>query len=138
MYANCRGLDHIVRSPHIPNQYRPIFGVRGLQWRHRLPSSPGGCSDNVECRRCQFWDRVILFGRSMGPAVFIAIAQVMSTNQLSSSLADVVPGLTPTYIEEHGLGDIKNGVLIQRWGEVLGVVLACLLVEWRSVKQKQS
>lgn len=100
---------------------------------------------------------VILFGQSMGPAVFIAIAQVLFTNQLSSSLADVVPGLTPKFIEEHGLGDIKNGVPMQRWDEVLGgidrsltrtwyvsVALGCmtmvgsLLIEWRSVKQKQS
>jgi hypothetical protein len=88
--------------------------------------------------------------------VFIAIAQVIFTNQLSSSLEDVVPGLTPTYIAEHGLGDIKNGVPTQRWDEVLSginrslthtwyltVALACttmvgsLLIEWRSVKQKQ-
>ncbi|KAJ5611348.1 major facilitator superfamily domain-containing protein [Penicillium lagena] len=100
---------------------------------------------------------VILFGQSLGPAVSIAIAQVIFTTQLSSSLGDIVPGLTPTYITEHGLGDIKNGVPIQRWGAVLGgierslthtwylaVALACttivgsLLVEWRSVKQKQS
>ncbi|KAJ5440981.1 Major facilitator superfamily domain general substrate transporter [Penicillium cf. griseofulvum] len=100
---------------------------------------------------------VILFGQSMGPAVFIAIAQVIFTNQLSSSLADIVPGLTPAYIGEHGLGDIKNGVPTQRWDEVLGdidrslthtwyltIALACmtmvgsLLVEWRSVKQKKS
>lgn len=64
---------------------------------------------------------------------------------------------TPKFIEEHGLGDIKNGVPMQRWDEVLGginrsltrtwyvsVALACmtmvgsLLIEWRSVKQKQS
>ncbi|KAF7516901.1 hypothetical protein PCG10_001731 [Penicillium crustosum] len=100
---------------------------------------------------------VILFGQSMGPAVFIAIAQVLFTNQLSSNLADVVPGLTPKFIEEHGLGDIKNGVPMQRWDEVFGgidrsltrtwyvsVALGCmtmvgsLLIEWRSVKQKQS
>ncbi|KAH8690696.1 putative efflux pump antibiotic resistance protein [Talaromyces proteolyticus] len=100
---------------------------------------------------------VILFGQSMGPAVFIAIAQVIFTNKLSSILKDVVPGLTPAYIEEHGLGDIKNGIPVQQWDEVLAgidqsltqtwyltVALACttmvgsLLIEWRSVKQKQS
>ncbi|KAJ5825827.1 hypothetical protein N7474_002965 [Penicillium riverlandense] len=100
---------------------------------------------------------VILFGQSLGPAVFIAIAQVIFTNQLSSSLADVIPGLKPAYIEEHGLGDIKKGVPVQRWDQVLGgierslthtwylaVALACttivgsLLIEWRSVKQKKS
>ncbi|KAJ5090206.1 hypothetical protein N7532_008890 [Penicillium argentinense] len=100
---------------------------------------------------------VVLFGQSMGPAIFVAIAQVIFTNQLSSSLEEIVPGLTPRYIEEHGLGDIKNVVPRQRWDEVLGgidrslthtwyltVALACmtivgsLMVEWRSVKQKQS
>lgn len=100
---------------------------------------------------------VILFGQSLGPAVFIAIAQVIFTNLLSSSLEDVVPGFTPAYIKEHGFGDIKNRVPMQRWDEVLGsidrsltqtwylaVALACttmvgsLLIEWRSVKQKQS
>jgi hypothetical protein len=99
---------------------------------------------------------VILFGQSMGPAVFIAIAQVIFTNQLSSSLKNVVPGLSPVYIEQHGLGDIKKVVPAQRLGEVLRgideslthtwylpVALACmtmvgsLLIEWRSVKQKQ-
>ncbi|KAE8385883.1 major facilitator superfamily domain-containing protein [Aspergillus alliaceus] len=100
---------------------------------------------------------VILFGQSMGPAVFIAIAQVIFTNRLSSALQDIVPGLTPGYIAEHGLGDLKNGVPIQEWDRVLcgierslthtwylAVALACttivgsLMIEWRSVKQKQS
>ncbi|GMG12704.1 unnamed protein product [Aspergillus oryzae] len=100
---------------------------------------------------------VILFGQSMGPAVFIAIAQVIFTNQLSSTLEDVVPGLTPAYIAERGLGDIKNMVPMPRWDEVsrsidrslthtwyLSVALGCttivgsLLIEWRSVNQKQS
>ncbi|OGM48709.1 efflux pump antibiotic resistance protein [Aspergillus bombycis] len=100
---------------------------------------------------------VILFGQSMGPAVFIAIAQVIFTNQLSSILDGVVPGLTPAYIAERGLGDINNLVPMQRWDEVLRgidqsltrtwylcVALGCttivgsLLIEWRSVKEKQS
>ncbi|KAJ5881103.1 uncharacterized protein N7473_012156 [Penicillium subrubescens] len=100
---------------------------------------------------------VILFGQSMGPAVFIAIAQVIFTNELSSSLRDIVPGLTPADIAYHGLGDIKKIVPVQRWDEAvigidrslvrtwyLTVALACttivgsLLIEWRSVKQKQS
>lgn len=100
---------------------------------------------------------VILFGQSMGPAVFIAIAQVIFTNQLSDRLDDVIPGLTPAYIGQHGLGDIENGVPLHLKGRVLRginyslahtwyltVSLACatvvgsLLVEWRSVKRKQS
>lgn len=100
---------------------------------------------------------VILFGQSMGPAVFIAIAQVIFTNQLSSRLDDLLAGITPAYIATHGIGDIVNGVPIQLSGKVLDdinrslthtwylpVALACvtivgsLMVEWRSVKQKQS
>jgi hypothetical protein len=100
---------------------------------------------------------VILFGQSMGPAVFIAIAQVIFTNELALGLEDILPGITPTYIEDHGLGDIKNVVPVHRWDEALGVIdrslthtwyiaiaLACttilgsLFVEWRSVKQKKS
>jgi hypothetical protein len=99
---------------------------------------------------------VILFGQSMGPAIFIAIAQVIFTNELSSILEDVIPGLSPAYIEQHGLDGIKTGVPAQRLDEVLRgldrslthtwylpVALACttmvgsLLIEWRSVKQKQ-
>lgn len=100
---------------------------------------------------------VILFGQSMGPAVFISVAQVIFTNLLSTSLQVVVPGLSPKFIEEHGLGDIANGVTGSQRGLVLNgidqslthtwylaVALGCttvvgsLLVEWRSVKQKQS
>lgn len=100
---------------------------------------------------------VILFGQNFGPAVFIAIAQVIFTNELASNLQDVVPGLTAATIENNGLSDIKNKVPMQNWGEVLAgidrsvtttwnlaIALACttmvgsLLMEWRSVKQKQS
>ncbi|KAF3384879.1 Efflux pump roqT [Penicillium rolfsii] len=100
---------------------------------------------------------VILFGQSMGPAVFIAIAQVIFTNELSSTLKKIIPGLTPEDIAYHGLGEIRNLVPAQQWDEAvigidrsvvrtwyLTVALACttivgsLLIEWRSVKQKQS
>ena len=100
---------------------------------------------------------VVLFGQNIGPAVFIAIAQVLFMNQVSSSMKDIEPGLTPFYIEEHGLGEIKSAIpkgmqfeavnrisrsLTHTW--YLDVALACttivgsLLVEWRSVKKKQS
>ncbi|KAL2869765.1 MDR family MFS transporter [Aspergillus lucknowensis] len=101
--------------------------------------------------------RIILFGQSMGPAVFIAIAQVLFTNQLVKRLGGVVPGLTPANMGAHGLGDITDGVSAKQLDDVLAgingsltrtwylpVALACttvvgsLLVEWRSVKQKQS
>ncbi|KAJ5840467.1 uncharacterized protein N7525_005655 [Penicillium rubens] len=34
--------------------------------------------------------------------------------------AEVVPGLRPSFIEQHALGDIKNGLPIQRWDGALG------------------
>lgn len=100
---------------------------------------------------------VILFGQSMGPAVFIAIAQVIFTNELSSSLKNLVPGISPAFIEQHGLGDIKTLVPASQLDKILRninrglthtwylpIALACttmlgsLLIEWRSVKKKQS
>lgn len=100
---------------------------------------------------------VILFGQSLGPAVFVAIAQVVFTNDLSSNLAAILPGLTPAFIEKHGLGNIRELVSSEQQDEVLQaiatglthtwylpVALACTtmvgsaLVEWRSVKRKQS
>lgn len=100
---------------------------------------------------------VILFGQSMGPAVFLAVAQVIFTNLLAGSLESIVPGLTPKHIEETGLGDIKDLVPVHMLDKALGamdrsltrtwylsVALGCttivgsLLIEWRSVKKKQS
>jgi MFS family permease len=100
---------------------------------------------------------VILFGQSIGPAVFIAVAQVILTNQLLSNLQDIVPGLSPAYLENNGLGTLKNGIPMQQWERLyeainkslvttwylpiaLGAVtlVGSLLIEWRSVKQKRS
>lgn len=100
---------------------------------------------------------VILFSQSLGPAVFLAVAQVIFTNLLAGSLESIVPGLTPKQIEELGLGDIKDLAPPHMLDEALGamdssltrtwylsVALGCttivgsLLVEWRSVKKKKS
>lgn len=100
---------------------------------------------------------VILFAQNFGPALSIAIAQVIFTNQLSQNLERVVPGLTPSSIENNSLSDIKNRVPAEKWIEVfagidqsliqtwyLAIALGCttmvasLLMEWRSVKHKQS
>ncbi|KAL5048558.1 hypothetical protein BDW71DRAFT_177043 [Aspergillus fruticulosus] len=124
------------------------IGFQGSQTAVQATLSPGDVNLGIG---------VILFGQSMGPAVFIAIAQVIFTNELSSSLRDIVPDLTPADIEYHGLGDLKKIVPVQRWDEAvigidrslvrtwyLTIALACttivgsLLIEWRSVKQKQS
>lgn len=100
---------------------------------------------------------VILFAQNFGPALCIAIAQVIFTNQLSRNLEGVVDGLTPSSVEKNSLSDLKNGVPVERWSEVfagidesliqtwyLAIALGCatmvasLCIEWRSVKHKQT
>lgn len=99
---------------------------------------------------------VMLFAQSFGPAVALAIAQVVFTNQLSTNLSDLVSGLSRANIENNGLTGIVTSVppakvkgilvgvdesLIQIWYLVVGLACATmvgsLLIEWRSVKSKR-
>ena len=99
---------------------------------------------------------VMLFAQSFGPAVALAIAQVLFTNQLSTNLSGLVPGLSRANIENNGLTGIITSVppakvkgilvgvdesLIQTWYLVVGLACATmvgsLLIEWRSVKSKR-
>ena len=100
---------------------------------------------------------VMLFAQSFGPAVAVAIAQVLFTNQLSTNLSGLVPGLSRANIENNGLTEIVTSVpppqvrellvgvdksLIQTWYLVVGLACATmvgsLLIEWRSVKSKRA
>ena len=100
---------------------------------------------------------IVLFAQHFGPAVSIAIAQVIFTNKLSANLARVVPSLDPATIENNGLSEIVGRAPPARHGEILmnigrsisetwylAVGLTCatligsLLMEWRSVKQKNA
>lgn len=100
---------------------------------------------------------VILFAQSFGPAVAVAIAQVLFTNQLSTNLSGLVPGLSRVNFENNGLTEIVTSVppakvravlvgvdesLIQTWYLVVGLACATmvgsLLIEWRSVKSKRA
>ena len=100
---------------------------------------------------------VMLFAQSFGPAVAVAIAQVLFTNQLSTNLSGLVPRLSRANIEYNGLMEIVTSVppakirevlvgvdesLIQTWYLVVGLACATmvgsLLMEWRSVKSKGS
>ena len=100
---------------------------------------------------------VMLFAQSFGPAVAVAIAQVLFTNQLSTNLSGLVPGLSRANIENNGLTEIVTSVppakvrevligvdksLIQTWYLVIGLACATmigsLLIEWRSVKSKRA
>ena len=100
---------------------------------------------------------VVLFAQSFGPAVAIAVAQVLFTNQLSTNLKGLVPGLSRANIENNGLTEIVTSVppakvrevlvrvdesLIHTWYLVVGLACATmvgsLLIEWRSVKPKRA
>lgn len=100
---------------------------------------------------------VMLFAQSFGPAVAVAIAQVVFTNQLSINLNGLVPGLSRAIIENKGLTEMVTSVppasvrevlvgvdksLIQTWYLVVGLACATmfgsLLMEWRSVKSKRA
>lgn len=99
---------------------------------------------------------IMLFAQSFGPAVAVAIAQVLFTNQLSTHLDGLVPGLSRATIENNSLAEIVNSVspaevtevlvaidksLVQTWYLVVGLACATmvgsLLIEWRSVKSKR-
>lgn len=99
---------------------------------------------------------VMLFAQSFGPAVAIAIAQVLFTNQLSTNVSGLVPGLSPANIENNGLTEIVTSVppakiekvlmgvnesLIHTWYLVVGLscatIVGSLLIERRSVKSKR-
>lgn len=100
---------------------------------------------------------VMLFAQSFGPTVAIAIAQVIFTNQLSVNLNGVVLSLSKQNITNNGLMEIVRSVRPERSRDViLGIdeslsqtlyfvvglasitMIGSLLIEWRSVKQKNS
>ncbi|KAI1260487.1 efflux pump antibiotic resistance protein [Xylariaceae sp. FL1019] len=100
---------------------------------------------------------IILFAQSFGPAVAIAVAQVVFTNQLSTNLHGLVPGLSPASIENSSLAEIITSVpqaqtisvlvgidksLAQTWYLVVGLagttILGSAIMEWRSVKAKRA
>ena len=100
---------------------------------------------------------IVLFAQHFGPAVSIAIAQVIFTNQLSTNLKSIVPGLTSGTIENNGLTDITTSVSLSQRGDLLvgvarsinqtwylaieftcATIVGSLLMEWRSVKEKKA
>lgn len=100
---------------------------------------------------------IMLFAQSFGPAVAIAIAQVLFTNQLWANLNGVVPGLSRATIENNGLSEIVTSVPLTRVEEVLegidksitqtwylvvalasATIIGSLTIEWRSVKSKRT
>jgi MFS family permease len=99
---------------------------------------------------------IMLFAQSFGPAVSVAIAQVLFENELSTNLKGLVPGLSGAKIENTGLSQIVTSVspakyrealvaidksLVQTWYLVVGLACATmigsLMIEWRSVKTRR-
>ncbi|PYI36995.1 putative efflux pump antibiotic resistance protein [Aspergillus indologenus CBS 114.80] len=97
---------------------------------------------------------VMLFAQSFGPAVAVAIAQVLFVNQLAHNLGGVVPGLSAAEVDRMGLTQIVTGLspdkavqargaidrsIVQTWYLVVGLacatVVGSLAMEWRSVKK---
>lgn len=99
---------------------------------------------------------IMLFAQSFGPAVAIAIAQVLFVNQLSTNLSGVVSDLNRASIENSSLSQIVSTMspamtgevlvaidksLIQTWYLVVGFACATmvgsLMIEWQSVKSRR-
>ncbi|PYH74561.1 MDR family MFS transporter [Aspergillus vadensis CBS 113365] len=99
---------------------------------------------------------IMLFAQSFGPAVAIAIAQVLFVNQLSVNLGGLVSGIYGASIENSGLSQLVADMspaktrdvlvaidrsLIQTWYLVIGLACATmvgsLMIEWRSVKSRR-
>jgi MFS family permease len=100
---------------------------------------------------------VMLFAQSFGPAVAVAIAQVIFANQLWTNLIGVVPDLSRERLENSGLSGIVTSVpsarvsevlveidksLTETWYLVIGLgcatMVGSLMIEWRSVKTKRA
>ncbi|PYH43101.1 MDR family MFS transporter [Aspergillus saccharolyticus JOP 1030-1] len=99
---------------------------------------------------------VLLFAQSFGPAVAIAIAQVLFLDRLELNLGRMVPGLRAADLNSMGLTQIVTELsperatearlavdrsIIQTWYLVVGLACATmvgsLLMEWRSVKTRR-
>ena len=100
---------------------------------------------------------VILFAQHFGPAVSIIVAQTIFTHQLSTNLGGLAEGGVGGNVENMGLSDLKAKFgaeklkevlesfdlsIIQTWYLVVGLgcatAVGSLMMEWRSVKKKQS
>ncbi|OJI86191.1 hypothetical protein ABZX51_002384 [Aspergillus tubingensis] len=99
---------------------------------------------------------IMLFAQSFGPAVAIAVAQVLFVDQLSVNLRGLASGIDGASIENSGLSQLVENVspaktrdvlvaidrsLIQTWYLVIGLACATmigsLMIEWRSVKSRR-
>ncbi|RAH59761.1 efflux pump antibiotic resistance protein [Aspergillus piperis CBS 112811] len=99
---------------------------------------------------------IMLFAQSFGPAVAIAVAQVLFVDQLSVNLRGLASGIDGVGIENSGLSQLVADMspaktrdvlvaidrsLIQTWYLVIGLACATmvgsLMIEWRSVKSRR-
>lgn len=100
---------------------------------------------------------IMLFGQSFGPAIAVAVAQVLFTNRLASNLGGLTPGFNSPVIEESGLIEIMlevpqskvsaalvevNRSITQTLYLAVGLgcatILGSLSIEWKSVKSKRA
>jgi MFS family permease len=101
---------------------------------------------------------VLLFSQSFGPAVSLAVAQLLFTNNLVRHLQGLIPSTGVGAIQDQGLmqlvadaqaGPRRTAVLMgileslrAVWYLVVGLAcltfVGCVLIEWRSIKSKAS
>lgn len=96
---------------------------------------------------------VLLFVYGFGPAVFITVAQVILSSQLTKNIHGLLPGLDSASIDAVGLTELVSKVPRAEWHEIYAAVsksvvhtwylvivlaactfLGSLMVEWRSIK----
>lgn len=99
---------------------------------------------------------VILFAQHFGPALCVSMAQAILTNVLTQNLNEVLHGSHLKSVDTLGLDEFKsyigqdkvkqvllaiNRLTVEVWYLPLGLacasVLGSLMVEWRSVKEKE-
>ena len=100
---------------------------------------------------------IILFAQNFGPAINVALAQSIFQNRLADNIADIVPNLSSSKIENMGLGELRREIgpqklqellsgfdksLMQTWYLAVGLACATLVgsttMQWRSVKKKRT
>lgn len=100
---------------------------------------------------------VLLFMYGFGPAVFITVAQIMFSNQLSHNLHGLLPDPGKTTIDSTGLTELVAKVppaqsyevfvgisesVVHTWYLVIalaaGTFLGSLSIKWRSIKTKDA
>lgn len=131
-------------------------GLSGLAYGTGFSGPQNAVQTTLSTEDVPLGTSVMLFAQAFGPAVSIAVAQVIFTNELSSQLKDLVPGISGEAIESKGLSQLVSSVpearsqealtainesIVRTWYLVVGLgcatMIGSLMIEWRSVKSRR-